>query len=114
MVRPVGLREAEGAMERVIQAVLSFYREDPELLRRLDPLRACRVSRGWSGLRIECRDCAHRAVVCRVVELLRPPLEALALVREIRLLAPGAEPLVFPVSVPLPSSLLTYDESIGD
>ena len=89
-------------MERVIQAVLSFYREDPELLRRLDPLRACRVSRGWSGLRIECRDCAHRVVVCRVVELLRPPLEALALVREIRLLAPGAEPLVFPVSVPLP------------
>ena len=114
MVRPVGLRETEGAMERVIQAVLSFYRVGPEVLRRLDPLRACRVSRGWSGLRIECRDCAHRAVVCRVVELLRPPLEALALVREIRLLAPGAEPLVFPVSVPLPSSLLTYDESIGD
>jgi hypothetical protein len=101
-------------MERVVQAVLSFYREDPELLRRLDPLRACRVSRGWSGLRIECRDCAHRALVCRLVELLRPPLEALALVREIRLLAPGAEPLVFPVRVPLPSSLLTYDESIGD
>lgn len=114
MVKPVGLQEALGAMERVVQAVLSFYREDPELLRRLDPLRACRVSRGWSGLRIECRDCAHRALVCRVVELLRPPLEALALVREIRLLAPGAEPLVFPVSVPLPSSLLAYDESIGD
>ena len=114
MVRPVGLREARGAMERVIQAVLSFYREDPELLRRLDPLRACRVSRGWNGLRIECRDCGHRAMVCRVVELLRPPLEALALVREIRLLAPGAEPLVFPVRVPLPSSLLAYDESIDD
>jgi hypothetical protein len=53
-------------------------------------------------------------VVCHVIDLLRPPLEALALVREIRLLAPGAEPLVFPVSVPLPRSLLTYDGSIGD
>ncbi|MEN9860375.1 MAG: hypothetical protein RLZZ515_857 [Cyanobacteriota bacterium] len=114
MVRPVGLWEAVVAMDRVLQAVLSFYREDPELLRRLDPLWACRVTRGWTGLRIECRDGAHRAVVCHVIDLLRPPLEALALVREIRLLAPGAEPLVFPVSVPLPRSLLTYDGSIGD
>jgi hypothetical protein len=101
-------------MERALQAVLSFYREDPDQLRRLDPLRACRVSRGWMGLRIECRDPVHRAVVCGVIELLRPPLAALALAREIRLLAPGAEPLVFPVTVPLSSSLLTYDESIGE
>ena len=39
-------------MERALQAVLSFYREDPDLLRRLDPLWACRVTRGWMGLRI--------------------------------------------------------------
>jgi hypothetical protein len=101
-------------MERALQAVLSFYREDPGLLRRLDPLTACRVSRGWACLRVECRDHVHRTVVCGVVELLRPPLEALGLVREIRLLAPGAEPLVFPVSVPLSRSLLTYDGSIGE
>ena len=43
-----------------------------------------------------------------------PPLAALALAREIRLLAPGLEPLVFPVSVPLPGSLLAYDSSIGE
>ncbi|MEY3750396.1 MAG: hypothetical protein RLZZ631_835 [Cyanobacteriota bacterium] len=101
-------------MERTLLAVYSFYREDPELLRGLDPLWACRVSRGWSGLRIECRDQAHRAVVCGVIDLLRPPLEALGLVREIRLLVDGEEPLVFPVSVPFSSQLLTYDESIGD
>jgi hypothetical protein len=101
-------------MERSLRAVLSFYREDPLLLRRLDPLWACRLSRGWSALRIECRDHAHREVVCGVIELLRPPLAALGLVREIRLLVPGDEPLVFPVLVPLPSSLLTYDQSIGD
>ncbi|MFM2173969.1 MAG: hypothetical protein RLZZ54_1896 [Cyanobacteriota bacterium] len=110
MVRPVGLR----AMERTLLTVLSFYREDPDQLRRLDPLSACRVSRGWAGLRIECRDPAHRKVVCGVVELLRPPLEALGLAREIRLLAPGVEPLVFPVSVPLSRNLLTYDGSIGE
>ncbi|MEY3769040.1 MAG: hypothetical protein RLZZ11_2110 [Cyanobacteriota bacterium] len=56
-------------MERTLLAVYSFYREDPELLRGLDPLWACRVSRGWSGLRIECRDQAHRAVVCGVINL---------------------------------------------
>ena len=55
-----------------------------------------------------------RTVVCGVVELLRPPLEALGLAREIRLLAPGVEPLVFPVSVPLSRNLLTYDGSIGE
>jgi hypothetical protein len=71
-------------MERSLLAVFSFYREDPDLLRRLDPLWACRVSRGWAALRIECRDLAHRGLVCGVIELLRPPLEALALVREIR------------------------------
>jgi len=101
-------------MERSLQALFSFYREDPDLLRQLDPLWACRVSRSWAGLRIECRSCAHRAVVCGVIELLRPPLAALRLAREIRLLAPGAEPLVFPVNVPFSRSPLTYDGSIGE
>jgi hypothetical protein len=110
MVTAVGL----GAMDRALFAVLSFYREDPDLLRRLDPLSACRVGRGWSGLRITCRDRVHRDVVCGVVDLLRPPLQALGMVKEIRLLVPGEEPLVFPVSVPFSSQLLTYDGSIGD
>ena len=54
------------------------------------------------------------AMVCGVIDLLRPPLEALQLAREIRLVVAGEEPMVFPVTVPLPSSLLTYDESIGE
>ena len=101
-------------MERISVALLSFYREDPLLARRLDPLLACRLSCGWRSLRIECRDLTHRAVVSGVVDLLRPPLLALGWVRQIRLLVPGEEPLVFPVSVPLPGSLLTYDQSIGE
>jgi len=101
-------------MERVAVALWSFYREDPEQARRLDPLLAARLPRGWGSLRIECRDLAHRAMVCGVIDLLRPPLEALQLAREIRLVVAGEEPMVFPVSVPLSSSLLTYDESIGE
>jgi hypothetical protein len=101
-------------MDRVLVAIGSFYREDPHLARQLDPLLACRLSRGWGCLRITCRDPSHRAVVAGLIPLLRPPLQALQLVREIRLLAPGLEPLGFPVRVPLPSSLLTYDGSIGE
>ena len=101
-------------MDRVLVAIGSFYREDPHLARQLDPLLACRLSRGWGCLRITCRDPSHRAVVVGLIPLLRPPLQALQLVREIRLLAPGLEPLGFPVRVPLPSSLLTYEGSIGE
>ena len=101
-------------MDRVLLAIVSFYREDPHLERRLDPLLACRLSRGWGCLRISCRDAVHRTVVAGLIPLLRPPLQALQLVREIRLLAPGMEPLGFPVRVPLPSSLLTYDGFIGE
>jgi hypothetical protein len=101
-------------MDRVSLAIWSFYREDPELARRLDPLLACRLSRSWSCLRIDCRDPAHREVVAALIPLLRPPLQALQLAREIRLMAPGLEPLGFPVCVPWPGGLLTYDGSIGE
>ena len=101
-------------MDRVSLAIWSFYREDPDLARRLDPLLACRLTRGWGCLRIDCRDASHRAVVTGLIPLLRPPLQAPQLVREIRLRAPGLEPLAFPVTVPLPGSLLTYDGSIGE
>ena len=101
-------------MDRVSLAVWSFYREDPDLARRLDPLLACRLVRGWGSLRIDCRDAAHRAVVVGLIPLLRPPLQALHLAREIRLRAPGREPLVFPVTVPFSGSLLAYDGRIGD
>ena len=93
-------------MDRLSLALFSFYREDPELARRLDPLLACRLSRSWGTLRIVCRDLSHREKVNGVIALLRPPLEALQLARQISLLVPGQEPLTYPVTVPLPSSLL--------
>ena len=53
-------------------------------------------------------------MVTGLIPLLRPPLQALQLVREIRVQAPGLEPLIFPVTVPLPGSLLAYDGLIGE
>lgn len=96
-------------MDRVLLALLSFYREDPELERRLDPLLACRLARSWGCMRIECRDLAHRSLVSELIGLIRPPLAALQLARQISLVVPGHEPLRYPVVVPLSSNLLAYD-----
>ena len=47
------------AGERLLKVVLSFYREEPRALDRLEPLLACRLSRGWTALRIDCCDRMH-------------------------------------------------------
>ena len=44
------------AMDRLQQLIFSFYREDPELQERLEPLRSCRMRRSWGSIRIECID----------------------------------------------------------
>jgi hypothetical protein len=89
------------AGERLLKAVLSFYREEPECLGRLEPLLSCRLSRGWHALRVDCCDRRHLEQVNDLIELLRPPLDALQLVRQIRLMAPGLPERVYPVRIPL-------------
>ena len=88
------------AGERLLKVVLSFYREEPEALDRLEPLLGCRLSRGWSALRIDCCDRMHLEQVNDLIDLLRTPLDALQLVRQIRLMAPGVPDRVYPVRVP--------------
>lgn len=89
------------AGDRLLRMVLSFYREDPTELARLEPLLDCRLSRGWSALRIDCCDRHHLEVVNGLIHLLRDPLDALQLVRQIRLTAPGMPERVYPVRLPL-------------
>ena len=92
--------ECEMAGERLLRAVLSFYREEADDLARLEPLLSCRLSRGWSALRIDCTDRLHLEQINELVPLLRAPLDALQLVRQIRLMAPGVSDRVYPVRVP--------------
>ena len=89
------------AGDRLLRMVLSFYREDPAELARLEPLLDCRLSRGWSALRIDCCDRQQLEVVNGLIHLLRDPLDALQLVRQIRLTAPGMPERVYPVRLPL-------------
>jgi hypothetical protein len=89
------------AGERLLRALMSFYREDPRELQALEPLQDCRLSRGWSALRVDCCDRAHLEQVNDLIPLLRPPLDALQIVRQIRLMAPGMAERVYPVRIPL-------------
>jgi hypothetical protein len=92
--------EYEMAGERLLRAVLSFYREEADDLARLEPLLSCRLSRGWSALRVDCTDRLHLEQINELIPLLRAPLDALQLVRQIRLMAPGVSDRVYPVRVP--------------
>ena len=92
--------ECEMAGERLLRAVLSFYREEADDLARLEPLLSCRLSRGWSALRVDCTDRLHLEQINELIPLLRAPLDALQLVRQIRLMAPGVSDRVYPVRVP--------------
>ena len=60
-------------MDRLQQLIFSFYREDPELQERLEPLRSCRMRRSWGSIRIECIDDAHLEELSGLVADLRLP-----------------------------------------
>ena len=68
-------------MDRLQQLIFSFYREDPHLERKLEPLRDCRMRRSWGSIRIECVDDAHLEELSGLVVYLRLPLAALGLGR---------------------------------
>ena len=91
--------ECEMAGERLLRAVLSFYREEADDLARLEPLLSCRLSRGWSALRVDCTDRLHLEQINELIPLLRAPLDALQLVRQIRLMATGVSDLVYTMKV---------------
>lgn len=91
----------EMSADRLLKAVLSFYREEPEQLLALEPLLGCRVSKGWMALQIDCLHQVHFEEVSALVDLIRLPLAALQLVRLIRLTAPGLPERVFPVRLPI-------------
>jgi hypothetical protein len=93
-------------MDRLQRLVLSFYREDPPLEAKLQPLLACRMSRSWGSVRIECLDSGHLEEISGLLELVRRPLAAMGLGRQIVLRVPGALQRSYPMHVPFHSDLL--------
>lgn len=94
------------AMDRLQQLIFSFYREDPELQDRLEPLRSCRMRRSWGSIRVECADAAHLELVSGLLGHLRLPLAALGLGRQIVLQVPGGRQRSYPMYVPFHSDQL--------
>ena len=94
-------------MDRLQLLVWSFYREEPELEAQLEPLRDCRMSRSWGSIRVECVDARHLEEVNGLLTLLRRPLAAMGLGRQIVLRVPGSLQRTYPMHVPFPSDLLT-------
>lgn len=93
-------------MDRLQRLIWSFYREEPQLEASLEPLRDCRITRSWGSIRIECVDAAHLEEVSALVALLRRPLMALGLGRQIVLKTPRGHQRSYPVHVPFHSDML--------
>ena len=94
------------AMDRLQKLIFSFYREDPELQDRLEPLLSCRMRRSWGSIRIECVDDAHLEEMSGLVADLRLPLAALGMGRQILLRVPGSRQRSYPMHVPFHSDQL--------
>jgi len=92
--------------ERLQRLLFSFYREEPELRDRLEPLQECHLSRHWGALRVNCVNAAHLEEVNGLIDLLRAPTLALGLARQIVLRAPGRPDRCYPVRVSLSPDLL--------
>ena len=94
-------------MDRLQRRVWSFYREEPQLEAQLEPLRDCKLSRSWGSIRVECVDARHLEEVSALLALLRRPLAAMGLGRQIVLKVPGSLQRTYPMHVPFHSDLLT-------
>ena len=94
-------------MDRLQRLVWSFYREEPQLEAQLEPLRDCKLSRSWGSIRVECVDARHLEEVSALLALLRRPLAAMGLGRQIVLKVPGRLQRTYPMHVPFHSDLLT-------
>ena len=94
-------------MDRLQRLVWSFHREEPQLEAQLEPLRDCKLSRSWGSIRVECVDARHLEEVSALLALLRRPLAAMGLGRQIVLKVPGSLQRTYPMHVPFHSDLLT-------
>ena len=71
-------------MDRLKRLIFFFYREEPAIQQRLQPLlNGWRMRCSWGSVRIECLDDAHLEEVSALLSYLRAPLAALCLGRQI-------------------------------
>ncbi|WAL61925.1 hypothetical protein [Thermocoleostomius sinensis] len=85
---------------QLTQLILSFYREDPAQLQRLEFLHRCKVSRRWGVVRIHCRDSETANLAIAASYLLKEPMVQLRLAQEIKVFAKGEVVQTLPIASP--------------
>lgn len=76
-------------MKRISQLarlILNFYREDPQQLQELEPLRACQVYRRWGILYVRCHDQKQTAALAEACVVIAEPIAKLRLAKKITFL----------------------------
>ncbi|HEY9651422.1 MAG TPA: hypothetical protein V6C95_12215 [Coleofasciculaceae cyanobacterium] len=87
-------------MNRISQLallILDFYREEPQELRLLEPLRACQVFRRWGVLYIRCPNLGIATEIANACWAIAEPVARLRLSKKIIVLNNNTSIAVFPV-----------------
>jgi hypothetical protein len=82
---------------QLAQLILDFYREEPQQLRQLEPLRACQVFRRWGVLYIRCHNQEMAGSIMDAGLAIAEPVARLRLAKKITILVNDASIAVFPV-----------------
>ena len=76
-------------MEKLKLLVFSYNREDPQINKHLEPIHACRFSRGWDTIHIECLHLEHYGQVVKLLIFLESPFALLGIAKKLILTVPG-------------------------
>ena len=76
-------------MDRLKLLVFSFYREEPLILKALEPLHSCQMDRNNGSIFIGCVDDEHLEQISVLLNYLSAPLALLSLGKQIVLLKDG-------------------------
>lgn len=83
---------------QLTQLILDFYREDPQELQQLKTLRACKVSRWWGVLRVNCGNQETADAMVAAGTLIKEPVAQLRLAQKIKILVNGTLVKTLPVN----------------
>jgi hypothetical protein len=72
-------------LPQLTHLIFTYYRENPEELRALQPLLRCKLSRRWGTFIITCPTLDIFMAVSGVQDILREPLVQLRLAKKVRL-----------------------------
>lgn len=82
---------------QLARLILSFYREEPDQLKLLEPLRSCKVFRRWGVLYIRCHNRETAAALAQLCQTIAEPVARLRLAKKITVLTQNASVTMFPI-----------------